>query len=87
MSNNGFNIDLNRISKRDFRAYLVGRDQAEDKDLWDAEMLYEKVIISWPYDEPVTVEGYQNLGLTDALAVDNAVSEALQQLGKKKLEA
>jgi hypothetical protein len=83
-SDNGFVIDLNRITKREFRAYLVGREEIDDKDLWDCERLYLKVIVSWPFDEEISVEGYENLGLTDSIKVDEAVGAALDQLSKKK---
>lgn len=81
-----FVIDLNRITKREFRDYLVGREQAKDKDLYDAEHLYVKVIMTWPFSQKISVEGYQDLGLLDALKVDDAVSEVMVQLGQKKLE-
>jgi hypothetical protein len=80
----GFVIDLNRITKRQFRDYLAGREQADNKDLYDAEYLYVHVIVKWPFDMPISLESYQDLGLMDALKVDNAVSEALTQLGQKK---
>lgn len=84
MAKTDFVIDLNRITKREFRDYLVGREQADDKDLYDAKNLYAKVIMAWPFPPKISVEGYQDLGLLDALQVDNAVSEALTQLGQKK---
>jgi hypothetical protein len=84
MPKKDFVIDLNRITKREFRAYLNGRDQAEDKDIYDAENLYVKVIMVWPFPQKISVEGYQDLGLMDALRVDDAVSEAMTQLGQKK---
>lgn len=84
MDKNGFIIDLNRISKKEFRAYLAGREQAEDKDIYDAEQLYVHVIMKWPFPQPVSVEGYQNLGLLDAMKVDETVGEALTQLSQKK---
>lgn len=86
MKDNGFVIDLNRISKKEFREYLRGRDLAEDKDLWDAEHLYTRVIVSWPYDADITVEGYESLGLADALGVDEVVSKAIVDLSQKKSE-
>jgi hypothetical protein len=79
-----FVIDLNRITKREFHAYLAGRDQAENKDLYDAENLYVKVIMIWPFPGKISVESYLDLGLEDAIKVDDAVSEALIQLTQKK---
>jgi hypothetical protein len=84
MSKKDFVIDLNRITKREFRAYLVGREEVEDKDLYDAEHLYVKVIMTWPFPQKISVEGYQDLGLMDALKVDDAVSGAMTQLAQKK---
>jgi hypothetical protein len=86
MSKKDFVIDLNRITKREFRDYLAGRDEAKDKDLYDAEKLYVKVIMAWPFPQKINVEGYLNLGLTDAVKVDHAVSDVLIQLPKKKSE-
>lgn len=80
----GFTIDLNLISKRDFRFWFQGRDTAPDKDLWDAEHLYVKVVVEWPFDAPISVEGYDDLGVLDAAKVDAAVSEHLIAIGKKK---
>lgn len=87
MADNGIVIDLNKISKRDFRVWFNGRDDATDKDLWDAEHLYSKIIVKWPWHNPITAEGYDDLGTLDALSVDQAVSEALETIGKKKSEA
>jgi hypothetical protein len=84
MAKKDFVIDLNRITKREFRDYLAGREQAEDKDLYDAEKLYIKVIMAWPFQQKISVDGYQDLGLMDALRVDDAVSEAMTQLSQKK---
>jgi len=80
----GFVIDLNRITKREFHAYLAGREQAENKDLYDAEHLYVKVIMRWPFQQTISVESYLDLGLAEAIEVDDAVSEALVQLTQKK---
>ena len=84
MNDNGIVINLNRINKADFRKWLKGRDKAADRDLWDAEHLYTKVITAWPWHQPISREGYDALGTLDALAVDEAVSAALESLGKKK---
>jgi hypothetical protein len=82
----GFVIDLNRITKREFHDYLTGRERADNKDLYDAEKLYPKVIMTWPFPQKISVEGYQELGLLDAMKVDSVVSDALIQISQKKLE-
>lgn len=84
--NNGFEYDLNRISKREWREWLRGRDAVEDKDTWDAEHLYAKVIIAWPYDAPISAEGYESLGVLDALEVDEIIGQAIVDVSKKKSE-
>ena len=77
-------IDLNRVTRPEFRAYLRGRENGvADLDAYDAEFMC-KVIVSWPYDQPVTPDGYLALGLLDAKAVDDAVMASLGEMQKKK---
>lgn len=77
-------IDLNGISRADFRAWFQGREKAQSPDAYDAEHLYPKIIVSWPWDEPITPEGYDRLGNLDAMRVDREVSAALEQMAQKK---
>jgi hypothetical protein len=78
------NIDLNRVTRRQMVEYRKARSKLTDGlDIFDFENLSQHVITGWPYGE-VTLENYLDLGLEDAAAVDRAVSDALEDLGKKK---
>lgn len=80
----GFIINLNGLTRKDYIAWRLGRAAAEDKDTFDAEHLLAKVIIEWPYEQPVSLEGYLSLGFADSLIVDNMVSEAVDNLTGKE---
>lgn len=87
MSKNGatIEIDMNRINRRYYRAWLDRLNAAttdEENDNLTAEFA-EKVITIWPYGE-VSQEVYHGLGLVDAKKVDAAILEAMQELNKKK---
>ena len=79
-------IDLNRITRREFRGYvnaLLAVDELTDgADLLTGELI-EKVIISWPYDNPITQDGYMDLGLQDSKSVDEALKDALGFVAEK----
>ena len=80
-------IDLNRVTRREFREYLVRVKEADGikaDELTGA--LIEKIVISWPYDQPITQEGYLNLGLRDSQEVDEFISGAMSNISEKKLE-
>lgn len=79
-------VDLNRISRGDYAAWLSGRESAEDRGLWDAEHLIAKVVQSWPFERPISLDGYLSLGLLDAQEVDDAVNAAVEMMLKKRLE-
>jgi hypothetical protein len=86
MTQQPIKVDLNLITRRELNRFRQDRKalpDSADKDVFDFENLSSKVIASWPYG-PVTSDVYLELGAVDAAAVDLAVSEALEQLGKKK---
>jgi hypothetical protein len=79
-------IDLNRLTRRqmvEYRKKRAALAQDADRDVFDFENLSQHVIVEWPHGK-VTLENYLDLGLEDAAAVDRAVSDALEDLGKKK---
>jgi hypothetical protein len=79
-------IDLNRVTRREFRGYinsLLAVDELTDEaDLLTGEII-SKVIISWPYEQPITQDGYMDLGLQDSKDVDVALKEALGFVAEK----
>lgn len=84
----GIVFDLNRISKRQYMKALKDI-QALKEDDYDQALdlsneVYGKVIISWPFDKPVT--DYASLGVMDAKRVDDAYTELGKILGEKKSE-
>ena len=77
-------IDLNRISRAWYRDWTERLKTEEgDKDELSAEIV-AKVVVRWPYEQPVSEDGYKNLGLADSIAVDRALSDALESISKKK---
>lgn len=59
-------------------------EQQENLTAW----LVEKIVVSWPFPQPVSKEGYLTLSLADAVTADEALIKALawlsEQRGKKK---
>lgn len=47
--------------------------------------LYAKIITAWPFSEPITAEGYINLGMMDSARVDEAFTQLSKILEEKKL--
>jgi hypothetical protein len=47
--------------------------------------LYAQIITAWPFSQPLTVEGYLNLGMMDSARVDEAFTRLGQILQEKKL--
>jgi len=65
------NIDLNRLTYRDYRSYLENGG--------DAIPLLTKVVTAWGYPgDPQDPASYENLGLLDLLRVQAALREAIQ---------
>lgn len=83
---NGIVFDLNRITRREFKRFMAdmeAADPAEAEDLTGE--FYERVVVSWPYDDDVSAAVYLELGMMDAQIVDLAFQEAAAYLGKKNL--
>lgn len=88
-------IDLNKITKREMSAWRQGRRELRDRedgvepdelDKFDFEHLYVKVITAWPYGEEITFDAYLDLPYGQAVAVDQAVGDAITDLVEKKSE-
>ena len=79
-------IDLNRITRREFRGYintlLAANENTDEADLLTGELI-EKLVISWPFDNPITQDGYMDLGLQDSKSVDEALKTALGFVAEK----
>ena len=79
-------IDLNRITRREFRGYintlLAANENTDEADLLTGELI-EKVVTSWPFDNPITQDGYMDLGLQDSKSVDEALKAALGFVAEK----
>lgn len=88
----GITIDANRISRRKFVDLTSAIQRASDAD--DATLrdeltgeIVEKIVTYWPFENPITQDGYLDLGLMDSRRVDNAIMEFMQGLGQKKLDS
>lgn len=85
MEISGIIFDLNRITRRDYTAFTMEFSQVEtlvERDEKTGE-LAEKIIVSWPFDQPVSKEGYLNLGLADSTVIDRAIKEAMAYLSER----
>lgn len=47
--------------------------------------LYAKIIVAWPFSQPITAEGYVSLGMLDSGRVDDAFTQLAEVLKEKKL--
>ena len=82
----GILIDGNRISRREYTA-IVAAIQASNDIQRNDELtgeLVEKLVVAWPFEQPITKDGYLNLPLPDSLRVDQAITEYGTGLGEKK---
>ena len=82
---NGITIDLNRITRREFRQWTKRLNQTEDgeeRDELTAE-LAQKIVVRWPYGD-VVADVYMDLGLGDSQTVDAAILSAMNDYGEKK---
>lgn len=75
-------VDLNRITRKEFSEIVEKYQVGEMKDE-DTARLVEKVVIEWDYDQPITADGFGELGLLDSREVEQAVIDALDELSKK----
>lgn len=84
MEDNGTIIDLNKVTRsefNEFRVRLMSTD-IQEKEQANAELI-SKVVVKWPYDMEVSVENYLNLGLSDSKAIEDKVTQAINNLTKK----
>ncbi len=83
----GFTIDLNRITRREFRDFLARVETAGkslEGDVLTGDFM-ERVVIAWPFETlPITRDSYLGMGLEDSVRVDNALARAMENIGQKK---
>ena len=80
-------FDLNKINREYYYGWIDRVGEAKTRDeLWNltGEML-EKVCTDWPFGD-VTTEVYKGLGVVDAKEVDDALTDAMADVNKKKSE-
>lgn len=85
MEISGIIFDLNRITRRDYTAFTMGFAEIEtlaERDDKTGELV-EKIVTAWSFDQPVSKEGYLNLGLEDSTVVDRAIKEAMAYLSER----
>lgn len=69
----GINIDLNRLTYREYRDFIEGRT--------DEMTLLTKVVVAWPFaGSPSDPASYETLGMLDLLAVQKALRQAIQEV-------
>lgn len=85
----GITIDLNRISVRQF-ANLTAEMEAAAEDVNKrielSGKLVSMIVTAWPFSQPITPDGYQDLGLLDSALVDGVIQQIGEILRQKKLE-
>lgn len=91
----GILIDGNRITKPEYLRIIASLTETEAKGA-DASMddvmkrqeftgeLAGKIIVHWPFDAPISKDGYLALGLLDSMRVDQALTEFCLSLAEKK---
>jgi hypothetical protein len=96
MSNNGhsptaqtiddFTIDINRVSRIEFNAFmrLVNSETDEAKLDQATGEFAEKVITAWPFEQEITQANYVKMGVIDMQRVDDALLQAVAVVLKKK---
>jgi len=80
-------VNLNLITRKqflDFMSRLQAEGTPDEKSIITGELV-ELVIEDWPYKQPVTVDGYNALGMLDSVEVDNALTDAMVDLTSKNL--
>lgn len=78
-------VDLNRITRREYRQFLDRLREEEgglEKDILTGDLI-EKVVVSWPFSQPISADGYMSLGLGDSQKVDQELTEALTAMSEK----
>ena len=80
-------VNLNRITRAQFFDFIARLQNTKDTNgaANATGELVELVIEDWPYEQPITPEGYNALGMLDAIEVDNALTDAMGELASKNL--
>lgn len=81
----GVTIDLNRVSRFQFREFLRLLQEAEtdfERDALTGEF-YQQVITTWPFGEHISKAAYLDLPLLDSKRVDDAFTKATEIITKK----
>lgn len=81
----GFTIDLNRVTRREFREFLRQLGEAGDTGGGDSVTgdFLERVMTAWPFGDVISLEAYLDLPLLDSKRVDDALTTALEIITKK----
>lgn len=85
----GVTIDLNRISVRQFANLTAEMEAAAEnvnKRIELSGKLVAMIVTAWPFEQPITPDGYQDLGLLDSALVDGVIQQIGEILRQKKLE-
>ncbi|HLA43038.1 MAG TPA: hypothetical protein VJZ27_06360 [Aggregatilineales bacterium] len=70
----GIIIDLNRLSYREYRAFVDAGADADELDI------LTKVIIAWSFSgDPSERDSYESLGMLDLLAVQKSLRIAITE--------
>jgi hypothetical protein len=72
-------VDLNRATRRQFRAVTAGDDGMAGADFM------AKVVVEWPYGSEISPDAFMRLGLADSKAVEATVIATLQDMATKRL--
>lgn len=73
----GFEFDLNRITYREIINFSVGDRAAQSGDIVD---LLSRVLVSWPFDAPITPENIENLGVVDFMKLQREFNAAMNKV-------
>ncbi len=83
----GFTIDLNKITRREFREFterVAAAGKSLEGDVLTGDFI-ERTVIAWPFDSlPITRDSYLSMGVEESMRVDRAVTQALENLSQKK---
>lgn len=80
----GIRIVFSQLNQDQFKKFKkrieAAKDEAEKDRLWG--WLVRKVVIRWPFSQPITAEGYNALGAVDSLRVKKALLHCVEELGE-----
>jgi hypothetical protein len=85
----GILLDPARITRREYVRIIAAIQASDDLQLNDelTGELVAKMVAHWPFDKPVTKDGYLDLNLLESRRVDNALLKLDQELGEKKSDS